>query len=191
MTEPETLETSEARKASKSQKAKVKLRQRVKARKPHFMRQESWRYKRVKETWRRPKGLDSKMRKKRSGWPESVSIGYGGPRTARNLHPSGYEEVLVHNLSQIEALNSETQAVRIAHTVGEKKRRDILTRAREIGLHVLNPRELKEVPTEAEEEITKPEAEEGREEEGEVSEIGEETEAAGEEVEEEKEKAEE
>ena len=32
--------------------------------KPKFRRQESWRYKRVPDKWRRPHGIDSKMRKK-------------------------------------------------------------------------------------------------------------------------------
>jgi large subunit ribosomal protein L32e len=47
----------------------VKKREMVKKRKPEFRRQESWRYKRVGESWRRPKGLDSKMRKEVKGWP--------------------------------------------------------------------------------------------------------------------------
>jgi large subunit ribosomal protein L32e len=121
------------------------------------------------------------MRKRRKGWPVSVNIGYGGPKAARGLHPSGYEEVLVYNLDQIEGLSSETQAIRIAHTVGEKKRRDILTRARELGLHVLNPREMKETPLPPEEETEKTEAEKPEKTE---------TEAVSEETEEEKEKTE-
>jgi large subunit ribosomal protein L32e len=126
------------------------------------------------------------MRKKRGGWPKSVNIGYGGPRNARNLHPSGFEDVLVYNVSQIEGLNPESQAVRIAHTVGEKKRREILTKARERRIRVLNPRELKEAPPK---EIEQPEVskEEGK---AEAGEIGEEGEAVGEELEEEKEKPE-
>ena len=180
MTAAETTETAET---LQSQKEKVKLRQRVKANKPHFRRGESWRYKRIKETWRRPKGLDNKMRIRKGGWPKSVSVGYGGPREARHLHPSGYEEVLVNNPSQLEEINSETQAIRIAHTVGGKKRIEILTKARETGLRVLNPRELKEAK---EEEIEKPEAEEEKEEE--ISEAGAADE--GEEIGEEKEKPE-
>lgn len=156
MTAPETA-TTEVPKKSRAQRNKVKLRQKIKAKKPQFIRQESWRYKRVKNKWRRPKGVDSKMRKGRKGWPVSVNIGYGGPKVARGLHPSGYEEVLVYNLNQIDGLSSETQAIRIAHTVGAKKRRDMLTRARELGLHVLNPREIKEtlsLPPEEETEKT-------------------------------------
>jgi hypothetical protein len=77
------------------------------------------------------------------GWPKMVNVGYGGPKTARHLHPSGYTEVLVRNLSQIDGLDPNTQAIRIAHAVGGKKRREIITRAKEKRLHVFNPHELK------------------------------------------------
>ena len=145
MTESETTKPSPARQA---QKAKVKLRRRVKANKPEFQGQEVWRYKRIRDRWRRPRGVDSKMRMSVKGWPKTVNVGYGGPKTARGLHPSGYSEVLVHNLNQIEGLNSETQAIRIAHTVGGRKRMEIITRAKDMGLRVLNPRELKEAKKE-------------------------------------------
>jgi large subunit ribosomal protein L32e len=117
----------------------VKLRQAVKARKPKFQAHESWRYKRVKTSWRRPRGLDNKMRCKVKGWPKSVNAGYGGPRTARHLHPSGYEEVIVHTRHEAANVNPETQAIRIAHTVGTRKRIQITSIARERGLRVLNP----------------------------------------------------
>ena len=117
----------------------VKLRQAVKARKPKFRTHESWRYKRVKTSWRRPRGLDNKMRLKVKGWPKSVNVGYGGPRTARHLHPSGYEEVIVHTRYETANVNPETQVIRIAHTVGTRKRIQITSIAKERGLRVLNP----------------------------------------------------
>jgi large subunit ribosomal protein L32e len=150
MAESETIEPSPARQALK---AKVKLRRRVKANKPEFQGQEVWRYKRIRDRWRRPRGVDSKMRMSVKGWPKTVNVGYGGPKTARGLHPSGYSEVLVHNVSQIEGLNPETQAIRIAHTVGGRKRMEIITKAKDKGLRVLNPRELKEAKEEEVKEV--------------------------------------
>ena len=117
----------------------VELRKKVKSKKPEFRRQESWRYKRVKENWRRPRGIDSKMRRKVKGWPATVNIGYRGPKLARGLHPSALREVLVYNPDDLREINPETEAVRIAHTVGARKRAEILSRARELGIHVLNP----------------------------------------------------
>jgi large subunit ribosomal protein L32e len=150
MTESETARALETPTALRAQKAKVKLRRRVKANKPKFQGQEVWRYKRIRDRWRRPRGVDSKMRQNVKGWPKTVNVGYGGPKTAKFLHPSGYREVLVYNLSEIEGLDTETQAIRIAHKVGGRKRMEILTKAKERGLHILNPRELKEAKEESE-----------------------------------------
>ena len=140
MTEPEIPEIS---KANQAQRQKVRLRRLVKANKPKFQGQEVWRYKRIRDRWRRPRGVDSKMRMDAKGWPRMVNVGYGGPRTARHLHPSGYTEIIVRNLGQIDGLDPTMQAIRIARNVGGKKRREIITRAKEKKLHVLNPRELK------------------------------------------------
>jgi large subunit ribosomal protein L32e len=116
----------------------VKKREMVKKRKPEFRRQESWRYKRVGESWRRPKGLDSKMRKEVKGWPPKVKVGYRGPKLARNLHPSAFKEVIVYNVDDLNEVDAKTEAVRIAHTVGAKKRSEILSRAKDLGIRVLN-----------------------------------------------------
>jgi hypothetical protein len=58
---------------------------------------------------------------------------------ARHLHPSGYEEVVVRNVDDLSKVDSKTQAARIAHTVGMKKRADISVRAEEGHIHILNP----------------------------------------------------
>ena len=53
----------------------------MKLKRPEFVRQESWRYVRLKPNWRRPRGKDSKMRLQRSGWPPLVKIGYRTPKS--------------------------------------------------------------------------------------------------------------
>lgn len=145
------------------QESLLKLRERVKENKPKFKRPESWRYIRLKENWKRARGLDNKMRKRIKGWPKSPRVGYGGPKEARGLHPSGYVEVLVHNVDEVENVNPETEAVRIAHTVGARKRVEITTRSQEKGIHILNPTaeeiEAEKLEAEAQEAAGKPEQE--------------------------------
>jgi large subunit ribosomal protein L32e len=138
------------RKASLSRKA-LKARKRAKKKKPEFARHESWRYIKLKENWRRPRGLDNKMRRKIKGWPPTVSVGYKGPKVARGLHPSGYREVLVYNVKEISGVDPKTQAARIAHTVGKKKRAQIIAEARKKKVVVLNVKEVKEPAEEKEE----------------------------------------
>jgi len=150
---------SEERPAPEKDQA-LKVRERVKGKKPKFRRQESWRYKRVKENWRKPRGIDSKMRKKVKGWPRSPQVGYRGPKEARGLHPSGYVEVLVQNVDDIDQIDPKTQAARIARTVGARKRVEISARAKERGIYILNPKEVEELGEEVEEE--EKEGKEGR-----------------------------
>ncbi|MDH5451066.1 MAG: 50S ribosomal protein L32e [Candidatus Bathyarchaeota archaeon] len=128
----------------------IKERQRIKKKKPKFRAEESWRYKRVKENWRKARGIDSKMRRKVKGWPRSPSIGYRGPKDARYLHPSGFVEVRVYNADDLEDIDPKTHAIRIAHTVGAKKRIEISARAEEKGLRILNPLRREEVVEEEE-----------------------------------------
>ncbi len=130
----------------------LKKRQLSKHKKPKFKRQESWRYKRVKENWRKPRGIDSKMRKKVKGWPPSPEAGYRSPKKIRGLHPSGYVEVRVQTVENLNGLDPETQAIRIARTVGGKKRVEILALADERGIHIINPRIAKELEEFEEEE---------------------------------------
>ncbi len=67
-----------------------------------------------------------------------VSIGYRGPKLARGKHPSGFEEIMVHNLNDMNGLDSKRQAIRIAHSVGYLKRLHIAIKADELNLRILN-----------------------------------------------------
>lgn len=121
----------------------LRIRARVKSKKPAFVRPESWRYMRLKENWRRPRGLDHKIRRKIKGWPASVNTGYRGPKIARGLHPSGYREVLVFNVEDLAEIDPKTQAIRIAHTVGRRNRTKIITEARKKKILILNLQEAR------------------------------------------------
>ena len=106
---------------------------------PRFVREESWRYKRVKDAWRSPKGKTSRIRRSKKGWPPVVKIGYSRPKAIRGQHPSGLKEIIVHRPKDLENLDPKTQAARIAHNVGENKRVQILEDAKKASIRVLNP----------------------------------------------------
>ena len=117
-------------------------RKKVAQRRPKFIRQESWRYDRLAENWRKPKGKDNKMRLQKSGMPALVKVGYRGPRAARGLHPSGYRDIIIHNTAELVRLDPKKDAARIGHTVGKKKRIEIINKAVELHIKVLNPGNL-------------------------------------------------
>jgi large subunit ribosomal protein L32e len=143
----------------------LKLRKRIKKRKPKFVRQESWKYIRLKENWRRPRGLDNKVRKRIKGWPPRVSAGYRGPKATRAFHPSGLEDILVYTAQDLTQIDPKTQAARIAHNVGKRKRASILTEAREKKILILNIGRAREATKKEEEPTEEAETEESKQEE--------------------------
>jgi large subunit ribosomal protein L32e len=134
---------------AKSTERALRLRARMKQKKPNFVRPESWRYVRLKENWRRPRGLDHKVRLKYDGWPPGVEAGYRGPKAARGLHPCGLREVMVYNPEGLMGLDAESDVVRIGHTVGKRKRTMIIAEAKKKKIRVLNVKVAKEARAEA------------------------------------------
>jgi large subunit ribosomal protein L32e len=110
-----------------------------KKRLPKFRRQQWFLFKRLGEKWRAPSGEDSLMRVRRKGKGRMPNVGYRTPKAIRGLHPSGLSEVLVRNPSVLQGIDSGKQAVRIASEVGMRKREQILKRADELKIRVLNP----------------------------------------------------
>ena len=121
----------------------VAKRKQASARRPAFVRQESWRYVRIHPEWRKPKGVDSKIRRQDKGWPALVRVGYRGPVKSRGLHPSGHYEAVVHRPADLDGLVPGRDVARIGGTVGAKKRETILSRATELGIRVVNPTGLR------------------------------------------------
>jgi large subunit ribosomal protein L32e len=85
--------------------------------------------------WRKPRGIDIKRRNDDGAYPKT---GYSTDLNVKDLHPSGFEDILVKNLQELTALNPKEQAARIGGTVGRKKKKDILAKAKELKIKVLN-----------------------------------------------------
>jgi large subunit ribosomal protein L32e len=122
-------------------KAALALRAAQKKKTPSFRRTEWFRYKRLSRSgWRAPHGMDNKQRRNYKYRGSLVRIGHGKVAAARFLHPSGFREVMVHNIADLEAVDPETEAARVGATVGGRKREHIYARADELGVRVLNRR---------------------------------------------------
>jgi len=125
-------------KLTKEKQERIKIRKQIKKRTPEFLREEWFRYKRIPKNWRRPDGITSKMRINRKYRPSKVRIGFRGPKDVRGLHSSGFEEVMVFNVNDLDQINKETQAARIGGTVGTRKRIEIEKKAEELNVRILN-----------------------------------------------------
>jgi len=115
------------------------LKQRARIGKPQFFRQDYHKKIRTPTSWRRPKGNLSKQRIGIKGKGDKVESGYRTPKAVRGKHPSGFEEVRVHNADDLEGVDPDTEAARIASKVGARKRERIEEVAEERGIRVLNP----------------------------------------------------
>ena len=115
------------------------LTQRSRVGTPQFNRADYHKKKRVPTSWRRPKGTLSKQRRGIKGKGDKVQAGFRSPKAVRGRHPSGFEEVRVHNVDDLEGVDGDREAVRIASKVGARKRERIEEVAEDEGIRVLNP----------------------------------------------------
>jgi len=115
----------------------LELRNAMKKKKPHFIRQNSIR-KKLGRKWVRPSGIHSKMRECRGGKRASVQAGYSSPKAVRGLHKRGLKMVIINNLKDIESMDAKTEGAIIASKTGMKKKIGLIKKLEEKGIELLN-----------------------------------------------------
>ncbi|MFH1054383.1 MAG: 50S ribosomal protein L32e [Candidatus Woesearchaeota archaeon] len=116
----------------------IQLRKRIKDKKPKFTRQDNHKKPKLGDKWRRPKGIDSKMRLRLKGYKKSPSKGYKSPKAVKGLSKEGLKKILVYTIKDIDPINNEEEGIIISKGVGNKKRIEIIKRANEKKINVLN-----------------------------------------------------
>ena len=110
----------------------------MKPKKPTFKRQHSSKIKRVEgKGWRHPRGIDSAQQRHEKSRGAHPRIGYGSPAAEKGMHPSGLREVLIVKMSDL-AKVGEGMVARLSATLGKKKRAEIVEKAAEKKIKVLN-----------------------------------------------------
>lgn len=110
--------------------------------KPTFLRSDTVRHIRLGKTkrrlqkWRRPKGRHSKMRRKHVGYPVQPGIGYKQAAPVSGLI-KGKKPVHITTLKDMDSLQ-KGQLIIINRRIGARKRVDLLKKAHELHLSVLN-----------------------------------------------------
>merc|ERR1712226_1160857 len=112
----------------------------VKKRTNKFIRHQSDRYAKVKQVWRKPKGIDNRVRRRFKGQYLMPSIGYGSNKKTRDLNPAGFKRFVVSNVQDLELILMQNRrfAAEVAHNVSAKKRIAIVNRAQQLEIAVTN-----------------------------------------------------
>lgn len=112
----------------------------VKKRTKKFTKHQSELFTRVKSSWRKPRGIDSRIRRQFKGSIPLPSVGYGSDKTTRNIHPHGFKAVVINNVAELEMLmmHNRTYAATVSKSVSSRVRREIVERAEQLAIRVSN-----------------------------------------------------
>ena len=112
----------------------------VKKKTNKIKRWHSDRYMKVGESWRRPFGIDGRFRRKFKGTGPHVKIGYGSNKVTKYLLPNGFYKFIVSNVRDLDLLlmHNRTYCAEIAASVSTRKRKEILDRAEQLNVRVIN-----------------------------------------------------
>jgi large subunit ribosomal protein L32e len=116
----------------------LEIRNKLKARKPKFAQQDTHKKVKLKEKWRKPRGIDSKLRLNLSGKRKKPSKGFRSPEETRGLSKSGLRQIIVHNAEQLNNIDKSKEGILIASAVGTKNKIMITKKAIELNLTILN-----------------------------------------------------
>src|SRR3990167_8631529 len=116
----------------------LELRTKIKNKKPEFIRQDNPKRKKLNYKWRKPKGIHSKIRHHFKGRRKMPSPGYKSPAAVKGLHSTGLEMVRVFSAEEVSKIKKDTQGIIVPRTAARKKKLEILKKAKDLNVRVLN-----------------------------------------------------
>jgi len=100
----------------------------------------------LSDSWRKPRGQHNKQREQKKAKGALPKPGFGSPIAVRGMHPSGFFEVLISSVKELEGIDPKTHAIRIGATVGDRTRSGLQEKALGAGFKVLNARTVRTEP---------------------------------------------
>lgn len=112
----------------------------VKKRLKKFKRHQSDRYGKIKPNWRKPRGIDNRVRRRFKGQMLMPNIGYGSNKKTKHILPNGFKKVVVRNVKELEMLMMQNKrfCAEIHHAVSSKSRKTLVERAQQLAVRVTN-----------------------------------------------------
>jgi len=114
------------------------VRKAIKSRKPLFRQQDFHKKSRLSAKWKRPTGLQSKMRHQFKGYARRVKQGWRSPSLIKDFHGKGFKIIMLNNLKDIEKIVLKDNEAILIGNVGMKKKLAIAKRAAELNLRLIN-----------------------------------------------------
>lgn len=113
----------------------------VKKRTKKFIRHQSDRYDKLKPNWRKPKGIDNRVRRRFKGQYLMPNVGYGSNKKTRHMLSNGLRKFVVSNVKELEVLlmANRSYSAEVAHNVSSRKRKEIVERAQQLDIKITNP----------------------------------------------------
>mmetsp|Transcript_31363 Transcript_31363/g.48671 ORF Transcript_31363/g.48671 Transcript_31363/m.48671 type:complete len:137 (+) Transcript_31363:43-453(+) len=112
----------------------------IKKRTAKFTRFECEDFKGMKNHWRKPRGIDNRMRRKFRGNKPMVSVGYGSDNKTKFVLPAGFKKFLIKCPKDLEILlmNNRTFIGELAHSLSARTKAAIVRRAAELNVRLTN-----------------------------------------------------
>ncbi|XP_023042516.2 60S ribosomal protein L32-like [Piliocolobus tephrosceles] len=113
----------------------------VKKRTKLFIRHQSEQYVKIKCNWRKPRGINNRVRERFKGQIFMPNNGYGSNKKTKHMLPCGFQKFLVPNVKELEVLLmcNKPSCAEIAHSASSEKRKAIMKRAAQLAIRVTHP----------------------------------------------------
>lgn len=113
----------------------------VKKRTKKFNRHHFDRYSRLKRSWRKPKGIDSSVRRRFKGKTLMPNVGYGSNKKTRNLLSNGLILVKVSNIRELKSfmMSNRKISIEVSRNVSSQKKKKMVEIAGILDIKINNP----------------------------------------------------
>jgi len=115
----------------------LEIRARLKSKRPRFLVQDAHKRGELPAKWRKPRGVQSKLRLGKKGRRKKPSQGFRSPRLVRGLHKTGLKLLRVCSLKELDTLPKGVGII-ISSKLGHKKRLEIIKKAEQLKIKIVN-----------------------------------------------------